>query len=193
MCKGNSRFWHSLLWALGTNGLKMSVLAACSIFFLKTIIYIEVQKCHFGINGLRQFWEFYFSKKWLQLIYCQHGSNRLNLNVAYSSQFWPLAFGLLYVQYLTLFFVRRQECSTGGSEDSAYIQDRLVSCWDKIDGICIYVCVCSDDDDYNGQVVTFRVLDSSLHCLHSTLRWPARCPADNDDDVVCVSSRRGGH
>ena len=33
-------------------GLKRSVLAACNIFFLKTINYIEVQKYLFGFNGL---------------------------------------------------------------------------------------------------------------------------------------------
>ena len=53
ICKGNSRFWHSLLWALGTNGLKMSVLADCSTCFLKTINYKEVLKYVFGTNGLR--------------------------------------------------------------------------------------------------------------------------------------------
>ena len=41
-----------LLGALGTNGLKRSVLAACSLYFLKAINYIEVQKYLFGINGL---------------------------------------------------------------------------------------------------------------------------------------------
>ena len=32
ICKGNSIFWHSQLWALGTNGLKRSVLAAWNIY-----------------------------------------------------------------------------------------------------------------------------------------------------------------
>ena len=50
--KENGRFWYWLSWALGTDGLKSSVLAACNIFFLKTINYIEVQKYLFGINGL---------------------------------------------------------------------------------------------------------------------------------------------
>ena len=40
------------MWAFGTIGLKRSVLTACSICFLKTINYIEVQKYLFGINGL---------------------------------------------------------------------------------------------------------------------------------------------
>ena len=50
--KGSSTFWHSLLWALETSGLKRSVLAPCNFCFLKTINYIEVQKYLFGINGL---------------------------------------------------------------------------------------------------------------------------------------------
>ena len=58
ICKGNSRFWHSLLWTLGTNGLKTSVLAPCNIRFLKTINWIEVQKYLFGINGLNSDGEF---------------------------------------------------------------------------------------------------------------------------------------
>ena len=52
ICKGNGRFWHSLLWALWTKGLKRSVLAVCNICFLKAINLIEVQKYLFGINGL---------------------------------------------------------------------------------------------------------------------------------------------
>ena len=46
--------FDTLLWALGTNGLKMSVLAAYNTCFLETINYIEVQKYHFGIDGLRR-------------------------------------------------------------------------------------------------------------------------------------------
>ena len=34
ICKENGRFWHTLLWALGTYGLKGSALAACNICFL---------------------------------------------------------------------------------------------------------------------------------------------------------------
>ena len=39
ICKGSSRFWRSLLWALGTNGSTRLVVAACntSIYFFKTI------------------------------------------------------------------------------------------------------------------------------------------------------------
>ena len=44
--------WHLLLLALGTNEIKRSVLAACSIYFLKTINWIDVQKYLFGIDGL---------------------------------------------------------------------------------------------------------------------------------------------
>ena len=57
ICKRISRFWHSLLWAWGTYGFNRPVLAACTICFLKTINYIEVQKYLFGINGLR--WHFF--------------------------------------------------------------------------------------------------------------------------------------
>ena len=55
ICRRNIRFWRPQLWPLGTNGLKRSVLSACSICFLKTINYkiIEVQKYLFGINGLK--------------------------------------------------------------------------------------------------------------------------------------------
>ena len=52
-CKGNNRFWHSLLWTLWNNGLERSVLAVCNICFLKTINYIKVQRYLFGNNGLR--------------------------------------------------------------------------------------------------------------------------------------------
>ena len=43
--------WHTQLWALETNGLKMSVLDPCNTCFLN-LNYIEVQKYLFGINGL---------------------------------------------------------------------------------------------------------------------------------------------
>ena len=48
--KENSIFWHSLFWALGTNGLERSVLAPWNICFLKTINFIEVQKYLCGNN-----------------------------------------------------------------------------------------------------------------------------------------------
>ena len=35
ICKENGRFWHSLLWALGINGLKRTVFSAFSFFSLK--------------------------------------------------------------------------------------------------------------------------------------------------------------
>ena len=35
--RGNCRFWRSLLWPLGTNGLKRSVLAPCTICFFKKL------------------------------------------------------------------------------------------------------------------------------------------------------------
>ena len=37
ICKENGRFWLSLFWALGTSGLKRSVLAAGSNCFLKSV------------------------------------------------------------------------------------------------------------------------------------------------------------
>ena len=40
--------------AFGNNWLKRSVLAACNICIIKTIIYIEVQKYPFGFNGLKK-------------------------------------------------------------------------------------------------------------------------------------------
>ena len=50
ICKGYCRFWHSLLWALWTYGLKRSVLPTWGICFLKSINYIQMYL--FGINGL---------------------------------------------------------------------------------------------------------------------------------------------
>ena len=48
ICKWKGGFWHPLLWALGTIGLKRSVLAACNISFLKhSLNYIEECKSTF--------------------------------------------------------------------------------------------------------------------------------------------------
>ena len=46
ICKGNGRFWHSLSWALGTNGLKRSEIAACNFCFLKIVNYTKVPFRH---------------------------------------------------------------------------------------------------------------------------------------------------
>ena len=47
--KANGRFWHSLLWALGTNGLKSSVLAFYNICFIKNSKLYRVTKYLFSI------------------------------------------------------------------------------------------------------------------------------------------------
>ena len=56
ICKGNSRFLtHTVVSFRDSGVIMVSVLAACSNNFLKTINYIEVQKYLFGINGLTEF------------------------------------------------------------------------------------------------------------------------------------------